>query len=35
MRLRVLALGNKMPAWVEEGVTEYARRMPREFNLEW
>ena len=35
MRLRVLALGNKMPAWVEEGVTEYARRMPLEFNLEW
>ena len=35
MRLRILAVGNKMPAWVDEGVAEYARRIPREFNVEW
>jgi len=35
MRLRVLAVGNKMPAWVDEGVSEYVKRMPREVNVEW
>ena len=35
MRLRVLAVGQKMPAWVDQGVEEYARRMPREISVEW
>lgn len=35
MRLRVLAIGQKMPAWVDQGVEEYARRMPREISVEW
>lgn len=35
MRLRVLAVGSKMPEWVEQGVAEYTRRMPREFSVEW
>ena len=35
MRLRVLAVGQKMPAWVEDGVAEYSRRMPREYAVEW
>ena len=35
MRLRVLAVGHKMPAWVDQGVEEYARRMPREMPVEW
>lgn len=34
MRLRILALGTRMPAWVREGYEEYARRMPREWPLE-
>ena len=34
MKLRVLALGHKMPAWVEAGWNDYARRMPRELQLE-
>lgn len=34
MKLRVLALGHRMPAWVTAGWDEYARRMPREFTLE-
>jgi len=29
MKLRVLAVGRKMPAWVDTGFAEYARRMPR------
>ena len=35
MRLRVLAIGQKMPAWVDQGVEEYALRMPREISVEW
>ena len=35
MQLRVLAIGQKMPAWVDQGVEEYARRMPREISVEW
>jgi 23S rRNA (pseudouridine1915-N3)-methyltransferase len=34
MRLRVVALGHRMPAWVAAGWSDYARRMPREFALE-
>ena len=35
MRLSIIAVGTKMPAWVEQGVEEYGRRMPRELKLEW
>ena len=34
MKLRVVALGHRMPAWVTAGWDDYARRMPREFALE-
>lgn len=30
MRLRVIAVGTRMPAWVDAGVQDYARRLPRE-----
>ncbi|MDT8363270.1 MAG: 23S rRNA (pseudouridine(1915)-N(3))-methyltransferase RlmH [Nitrosomonas sp.] len=30
MKIYILAVGNKMPAWVDDGFDEYARRMPRE-----
>ena len=30
MRIYVLAVGDKSPAWVEEGVAEYLSRMPHE-----
>lgn len=33
MRLLVLAVGTRMPGWVEEGFTEFARRMPRDCPL--
>ena len=35
MRLSIIAVGTRMPAWVEQGVEEYGRRMPRELKLEW
>jgi 23S rRNA (pseudouridine1915-N3)-methyltransferase len=34
MRLRIVALGHKMPAWVTEAVAEYTKRLPREFGFE-
>jgi 23S rRNA (pseudouridine1915-N3)-methyltransferase len=34
MKLRVVALGHRMPPWVEAGWDDYARRLPREFALE-
>jgi 23S rRNA (pseudouridine1915-N3)-methyltransferase len=34
MNLRVIAFGQRMPAWIDAGWDEYARRMPREFALE-
>jgi 23S rRNA (pseudouridine1915-N3)-methyltransferase len=35
MRLTVITVGGKMPAWVSEGVADYSRRLPREIRLEW
>jgi 23S rRNA (pseudouridine1915-N3)-methyltransferase len=35
MRIRILAVGTKMPRWVTEGVAEYTVRLPRELRLEW
>lgn len=35
MRVTVIAVGTRMPAWVRQGVEEYARRLPREIRLEW
>lgn len=34
MRIRLLAVGSKMPSWVEEGIETYRKRLPRDFNLE-
>lgn len=34
MKIRILAAGGKMPAWVQEGYGEYAKRLPRELTLE-
>ena len=34
MRLRILAVGTRMPAWVETAVQDYARRLPPELVLE-
>ena len=34
MIIRLIAVGRKMPQWVEQGYHEYARRMPPECRLE-
>ncbi len=34
MRVTILAVGHKMPSWIEEGFHEYTRRMPPEIRVE-
>jgi 23S rRNA (pseudouridine1915-N3)-methyltransferase len=34
MKLRILAVGYKMPTWVAQGCAEYLKRMPREASVE-
>lgn len=34
MRIRIIAVGTKMPNWVEQGYAEYAKRMPRDVTVE-
>ncbi len=34
MKIKLIAVGTKMPSWVNEGYAEYARRLPVEFSLE-
>jgi 23S rRNA (pseudouridine1915-N3)-methyltransferase len=34
MKIQLIAVGTKMPDWVEKGFQEYARRFPNEMQLE-
>ena len=34
MRIKLIAVGSRMPRWVEDGWQEYAKRMPSELSLE-
>lgn len=34
MKLRIIAVGHKMPSWIEAGYQEYAKRMPPDAALE-
>ena len=34
MRIKFIVVGKKMPSWVQAGYQEYARRLPRELQLE-
>jgi 23S rRNA (pseudouridine1915-N3)-methyltransferase len=34
LRVTILSVGHKMPAWIQEGFQEYARRMPPEIRVE-
>jgi 23S rRNA (pseudouridine1915-N3)-methyltransferase len=34
MRITVLAIGTRMPSWVEQGVGVYKQRLPRQLELE-
>lgn len=35
VKLTVLALGTRMPDWVERGIAEYSKRLPPEIKLQW
>ena len=34
MRIKIIAIGKKMPAWVEQGWAEYFKRLPKEIKVE-
>jgi 23S rRNA (pseudouridine1915-N3)-methyltransferase len=34
MRINLIAVGTKMPSWVNDGVAEYSKRMPADFSLQ-
>ena len=34
MRVTILSVGHRMPSWIQEGFTEYTRRMPPEIRVE-
>jgi 23S rRNA (pseudouridine1915-N3)-methyltransferase len=34
MRISILSVGHKMPAWIQDGFHEYTRRMPPEIRVE-
>jgi 23S rRNA (pseudouridine1915-N3)-methyltransferase len=34
VRVSILSVGHKMPAWIQDGFQEYTRRMPQEIRLE-
>ncbi len=34
MRVTILSVGHRMPAWIQEGYQEYVRRMPPEIRVE-
>ncbi len=35
MRIQIIAIGMKMPAWVDTAVTDYARRLPPTWRVDW
>lgn len=35
MLLRVIAVGTRMPTWVDDAVDTYSRRMPPELRIDW
>ena len=34
MKLLVVAVGHRLPAWMDDGFAEYAKRMPRELSID-
>jgi 23S rRNA (pseudouridine1915-N3)-methyltransferase len=34
LKLRIISVGHKMPAWVETACADYVKRMPRELSIE-
>ncbi|HHX82645.1 MAG TPA: 23S rRNA (pseudouridine(1915)-N(3))-methyltransferase RlmH [Pseudomonadaceae bacterium] len=34
MKINLICVGTRMPSWVDEGVNEYRKRLPRDFDLQ-
>ena len=34
MRIKLIAVGTKMPKWITDGFTDYSKRLPKDFSLE-
>jgi 23S rRNA (pseudouridine1915-N3)-methyltransferase len=34
MKIKILCIGTKMPSWVNEGVSEYVKRLPKDMSFE-
>ncbi|MEH6626113.1 MAG: 23S rRNA (pseudouridine(1915)-N(3))-methyltransferase RlmH [Motiliproteus sp.] len=34
MRIKLITVGTRMPGWVEQGYSEYTKRMPKEMSVE-
>tara|TARA_R110001599_G_C12222044_1_gene657386 strand:+ start:934 stop:1404 length:471 start_codon:yes stop_codon:yes gene_type:complete len=34
MKIRILSIGTKMPSWVNEGVSEYVKRLPKDMSFD-
>lgn len=34
MKIKILSIGTKMPSWVNEGVSEYVKRLPKDMSFE-
>lgn len=34
MQIRILAVGKKMPVWVDEGIKDYIKRMPKNWQVQ-
>lgn len=35
MKIKIIAVGRKMPDWVAQGCHDYERRLPKEIQLQW
>ncbi|MFO1197689.1 MAG: 23S rRNA (pseudouridine(1915)-N(3))-methyltransferase RlmH [Burkholderiaceae bacterium] len=35
LAIRIVAVGTKMPAWVQAGIDDYGARLPRDWRVEW
>lgn len=35
MRVTIVSVGHKMPAWTQSGLREYVKRLPPEIKIEW
>ena len=33
MKIKLLSVGTKMPGWIQQGVDEYCKRLPKDFQL--